>query len=67
MNEKSANNSEWLTPQQLADEFHVSLSTVYRWSYQGEGPRPRKIGGLRYRRSEIDAWADEQAKTAHAG
>lgn len=59
-----SSNAEWLKPRDVAEEFGISLSTVYRWSYQGVGPQAHKIGGLRYRRSDVDAWAAEQAKTA---
>jgi excisionase family DNA binding protein len=39
------------SPQQLADYLGVPLATVYRWRYEGTGPRGIKVGKhVRYRR-----------------
>jgi hypothetical protein len=33
-----------LSPQQLADYLGVPLASVYRWRYEGTGPRGIKVG-----------------------
>ncbi|MGH9185221.1 MAG: helix-turn-helix domain-containing protein [Acidimicrobiales bacterium] len=51
---------EWLTPQQLADELHIPLATLYQWRYRDEGPVGHRIGRhVRYRRSDIERWLAE--------
>lgn len=48
-----------LSPQQLADYLGVPLATVYRWRYEGTGPRGMKVGKrVRYRRADAEAWLD---------
>ena len=60
-------DSPWVTPDQLADEFQVPLSTVYQWNHKGTGPRPHKIGRhVRYRRDEVSRWAEAQAAAGGA-
>ena len=49
--------TEWLSPQQLADELAIPVGTVYKWRWEGSGPRGHKIGRhVRFRRDDIDAW-----------
>lgn len=53
--------SEWLTPEQFADEFGISASTVYAWRAQGFGPPTYKIGrSVRLRRDDVEAWLQER-------
>lgn len=41
----------------VAQYFAISLGTVRRWRYLGQGPRYRKIGGLvRYSPVDLDTW-----------
>ncbi|MDP8928170.1 MAG: helix-turn-helix domain-containing protein [Actinomycetota bacterium] len=48
-----------LSPQQLADYLGVPVATVYRWRYEGTGPRGIKVGKhVRYRRRDVEAWLD---------
>lgn len=48
-----------LSPQQVADYLGVPVATVYRWRYEGTGPRGMKVGKhVRYRRAEVEAWLD---------
>ncbi len=53
---------------ELAAEIRVSPATVYGWRTRGEGPPAIKVGGqLRFRRSEINRWLEdnsERRKTA---
>jgi excisionase family DNA binding protein len=53
------------TPEEIADYCGVPLSTVYRWSSRGGGPKLIRVGRhIRARWSDIDAWLDEKAKHA---
>jgi excisionase family DNA binding protein len=55
---------ELLTQQQLADELQVSLRTLERWRQDGTGPAYIRVGrSPRYRRSDIDAWLEQQRRT----
>ncbi len=48
-----------LSPQQLADYVGVPVATVYRWRYEGTGPRGIKVGKhVRYRRQDVEAWLE---------
>lgn len=52
-------NDALLSPQQLAEYLGVPLATVYRWRYEGTGPRGMKVGKhVRYRRGDVEAWLD---------
>jgi excisionase family DNA binding protein len=53
--------SEWLTVEEVCIELKISSRTFYRWRAQGTGPRSKRIagGGVRVRRSWLDAWLDE--------
>lgn len=49
----------FLSPQQLADYVGVPVATVYRWRYEGTGPRGIKVGKhVRYRRRDVEAWLE---------
>ncbi len=48
-----------LSPQQLADYLGVPLATIYRWRYEGTGPRGIKVGKhVRYRQRDVEAWLE---------
>jgi excisionase family DNA binding protein len=52
-----------LTTQELADFLRVPLPTLYKWSYEGTGPVPLRIGKyLRYRWSDVEAWLELQKR-----
>jgi excisionase family DNA binding protein len=53
--------AEWLTVEEVCAELKISTRTFYRWRAQGTGPRSKRIagGGVRVRRSWLDAWLDE--------
>jgi excisionase family DNA binding protein len=52
---------ELMTPQEVADYLRIPLRTVYLWRSKGIGPPGKTIGRhLRYRRSALEAWIDEQ-------
>lgn len=48
-----------LTPEELAEQVGVPLSTVYTWNSRGGGPRRVRVGKhCRYRQSDIDSWVE---------
>lgn len=60
-------NNDWLSPEDLADEIHVPVGTVYQWRYKGTGPKGFKIGRhVRFRRADVDRWIEEQADPTRA-
>ena len=57
--------SEWMEPSEVADDFKIPVKTLYAWKYRGVGPQTYRFGRhLRYKRSEVAAWADQQATPA---
>ena len=57
--------AEYMTAQEVADHYRLPLQTIYGWRYKGIGPKAVKLGRhLRYRRNDVDRWADEQANDA---
>ncbi|MCK5127317.1 MAG: helix-turn-helix domain-containing protein [candidate division Zixibacteria bacterium] len=57
-NKESRMNKELLTPQELASELGVKLSTVYYWSHIGYVPCVKLGKHLRFRRSTIEKWLE---------
>jgi excisionase family DNA binding protein len=52
---------EYLTEAELAALLKVTRRTVKRWRAEGGGPPWVRIGrGIRYRRRDVDAWAERQ-------
>ena len=50
-----------LSPEQIAEEFDVSLATVYKWRTQRTGPPGFRVGRhVRYRRTDVDSWVAAQ-------
>ena len=45
--------AEWLTRQQVAKKFQVSLNTVKRWGEEGKITVYQVGGSVRYKRSEV--------------
>ncbi|MCF6507381.1 helix-turn-helix domain-containing protein [Blastococcus sp. MG754426] len=57
-----------LSAQELADFLGVPLGTLYQWRTKGSGPRGMRVGKhVRYRRTDVDAWLDQQADQPRAG
>lgn len=49
---------EWYSPEDVADLYDVSISTVYRWTSEGRLPG-YKVGGVRrYKREDVEALAE---------
>jgi predicted DNA-binding transcriptional regulator AlpA len=53
-----------LTLQEVAVVVRVPVATLRYWRHLGTGPRSFRIGrGVRYWRTEVFAWLDDQAKS----
>ncbi|MEP7022622.1 MAG: helix-turn-helix domain-containing protein [Actinomycetota bacterium] len=56
-----APDSEWVTPQELADELKIPVNTIYGWHAKGTAPRGVRIGKhIRYRRRDVAAWLEQR-------
>lgn len=50
-----------LTVDQVAEWLGKPKATLYAWRSRRQGPRAIRVGNvLRYRRSEVERWLDEQ-------
>jgi excisionase family DNA binding protein len=51
-----------MTIADLSTMLGVPVDTLYGWRHRGEGPRGYRVGRhVRYRRSSVEAWLEEQA------
>ncbi len=49
---------DYLTVEEVAEEFRTTPATIHRWRYVGTGPPAARIGRrVLYRRADVDAWA----------
>jgi len=56
-----------LTIEQVADWLGVPKGTLYQWRSRKQGPRAIKVGGgLRYRRTEVEAYLDQHTDSRSA-
>jgi predicted DNA-binding transcriptional regulator AlpA len=54
-------DDELWTVDDLADFLKIPKATIYNWNYLRVGPQPMKVGRrLRWWRSEVIAWVNEQ-------
>lgn len=52
----------WGTPTEVAEKTKIPEKTLAQWRWQGTGPKYMKIGRhIRYRWSDVEAWAETQA------
>jgi predicted DNA-binding transcriptional regulator AlpA len=57
-----------MTPQDLSEHLGVPVATLYGWRYNGYGPPGFRVGKhLRWRRSDVERWIDQQAGREHDG
>lgn len=50
-------NTEYLSPNDLADHWNISPRTLERWRWLQQGPAYVKVGGsVRYSRADIEAF-----------
>ncbi len=55
-------DSGFLSPQQLAAELNVPVSTVYAWRQKGVAPRAIRVGRhLRFARRSVDLWLEQHS------
>jgi predicted site-specific integrase-resolvase len=57
----STQNSELMTPEQVAELLQVHPGTLENWRFRGEGPAFFKLGNkrrspVRYRRKDVEDW-----------
>lgn len=58
----NAEPPEWLRPREVAEEYNIPEGTLGQWRYAGRGPKFYRFGkSIRYKRSEIEAWAEAQS------
>ncbi len=63
---RTGGRAELLTVDDVAAVLRVPKSTLYQWSYQGEGPPVVRVGRhLRYPGDLLDAWIDSGMKERH--
>lgn len=53
--------SKYLTVNEVANKYGVSVSTIRRWSSQGKFPKPKHIGKrtIRFSLKELDEYDNE--------
>jgi excisionase family DNA binding protein len=52
---------EYLTEAEVAALLKVTRGTIKRWRREGTGPPSLRFGRtVRYRRRDVDAWAERQ-------
>jgi excisionase family DNA binding protein len=57
-------SEEWLSPAQVAELFGLPVKSIYEWSTKRTGPPKYRIGRhLRFKRSEVNEWADSRRKS----
>jgi predicted site-specific integrase-resolvase len=57
----------FLTPDQVAERYQVSLDTLKEWRYRRRGPEFLHIGKrVRYREADLLRWEQEQEAAARA-
>ena len=50
-----------MTIDEVAEYLQLPKSTIYQWRTRRDGPPGYKLGRhVRYRRSEVDAWVEQQ-------
>jgi hypothetical protein len=61
MSETPAADVQWLTPDDLARMWQVSVGTIANWRTSKKGPEFTRIGGLvRYNPKDVQAWLEAQ-------
>jgi excisionase family DNA binding protein len=56
-----------LTVEELAAVLQVPVATLYQWRVTGRGPAGVRVGRhVRYRRSEVERWLDEQQEAGRS-
>jgi excisionase family DNA binding protein len=51
-----------MTVEAVAEYLGVPVATVYAWNSRGLSPKRYRVGKyVRYRRTDVEAWIDQQA------
>ena len=46
----------------VSEMLGITVQTLYRWRYKGDGPAGYRVGRhVRYRREAVEAWLEQQA------
>lgn len=57
--------TEFLKRQEAANHLNLKISTLEAWAVRGGGPPMVKFGrAVRYRLSDLEAWANSQTRTS---
>jgi hypothetical protein len=60
-------DQQFLTKQDLADRYQVSINTVNKWRAMGTGPRVVKVGRhVRYRAEDVLAYEEQHSDPAES-
>ncbi len=52
----------------VAEYLGVPVGTVYAWNSRGLGPKRLRLGKhVRYRRSDVEAWLEQQVAPIYGG
>lgn len=52
----------WMSNEEVAERYGVSIATVRKWRHEGTGPAGVKFGRhVRYSVAELERWEREQA------
>lgn len=58
-------DEQLMTVQELAQYLGVPAGTLYQWRYRREGPPGFRVGRhVRYRRSDVQEWIEQQLQHA---
>lgn len=58
---------EVMTAPEVSAFIRVPVTTLYKWRGEGRGPRSARIGrGLRYRRTDVEKWLEQQLSASPA-
>lgn len=58
-------SDELLTRREVGEWLKVPVGTLAQWAHRGFGPRGFALGGtIRYRRSAVEKWLQEQEQAA---
>ncbi len=61
-NERDSDPRPWLSNEDVAKRYGVSIDTVRKWRHEGTGPNGVRFGRhVRYSITELTRWEREQA------
>lgn len=61
MSQAPVTPKRWLTPEDLAERWQISINTIANWRTNKKGPEFKRIGGVvRYSPEAVQAWEDSQ-------